>query len=75
MELRHRLRQYAADSPADFTKVCGASELQAYVQLVPTCAHRWDKLCAHAFVELAAVDPEASVLELAGGVIGLNLGT
>ena len=75
MELRHQLRQDAVDSPAGFTKVCAAGELQAYVQLVATCAYRRDKPCAHAFVELAGVDPEASVLELAGGVMGLNLGT
>ena len=59
MELRHQLRQDAADSPAGFTKVCAAGGLQAYVQLVATCAYRCDKLCAHAFVGACRSGPRS----------------
>ena len=38
-------------------------------------AYKCDKPSADAFVELAAVDPEASVVEQAGAVIGWNLAT
>ena len=54
-----------------FTKVRGTGELHS-CNWLRHFAYTCDKPSAHVFVELAAMDQEASVLELAGAVIGLS---